>query len=72
MVQKKLSTDILDKVLAIQIAIAWAGEGGEEPRMNWWETEVMSEFGGYDNLKELVPNSAECSHHWPGKLSSDG
>ena len=56
---KGYGTENLDRILAVQISIAWAGEGGEEPRLNWWDTEVMSEFGGYDNLKELVPGSAE-------------
>lgn len=59
MKQLKLLPEELDKILAIQFAIAWAGEGGEEPRLNWWNTEVISEFGGYDNLKELAPNSAD-------------
>ena len=56
---KGFNTKNLDRILAVQISVAWAGEGGEEPRLNWWDTEVMSEFGGYDNLKELIPGSAE-------------
>lgn len=59
MSQARLLPKELDEILAIQFAIAWIGEGGDEPRLNWWNTEVMSSFGGYDNLRELVPYSAK-------------
>lgn len=53
-----VTEDVLNKILAIQFAVSWAGESGDEPRLSWWETEVMSEYGGYDNLKRLTPHSA--------------
>jgi hypothetical protein len=49
----------LDLALTAQIAVAWAGEGGEEPRLSWWQTDLVSEFGGEDLLKRLLPRT------WP-------
>ncbi|MFM1900858.1 MAG: hypothetical protein RLZZ216_1434 [Cyanobacteriota bacterium] len=49
----------LDLVLTAQIVVAWAGEGGEEPRLGWWQTDLVSEFGGEDLLKRLLPRT------WP-------
>ena len=37
--------------------MAWAGEGGEEPRLNWWQTDLVSEFGGEDLLRRLLPKT---------------
>ena len=58
MTKKALPTNTLDQILAIQILIAWAGEGGDEPRLDWWKSEVLSEFGGFSTLQELMPNTA--------------
>ena len=49
----------LDQALTAQIVVAWAGEGGEEPRLGWWQTDLVSEFGGEDLLKRLLPQT------WP-------
>ena len=35
----------LDQVLALQIMVAWAGEGICEPkRLDWWRTDLIDEF----------------------------
>lgn len=47
----------LDLALTAQIALAWAGEGGEEPRLGWWQTDLVSEFGGGDLLRRLLPRT---------------
>jgi len=49
----------LDHILTAQLAVAWAGEGGEEPRLGWWRSDIASEFGGEDLFRRLLPNS------WP-------
>lgn len=47
----------LDQLLTAQLAVAWAGEGGEEPRLSWWRSDLTSEFGGHDLFKRLLPNT---------------
>ena len=47
----------LDVALEAQLAVAWAGEGGEEPRLGWWRTDLVSEFGGEDLFQRLMPNT---------------
>lgn len=47
----------LDYLLTAQIAVAWAGEGGEEPRLGWWDSDLTSEFGGADLFKRLLPRT---------------
>ena len=47
----------IDLLLTAQIAVAWAGERGEEARLGWWDTDMMSEFGGEDLFKRLLPHS---------------
>ncbi|MEI8251052.1 MAG: BREX-6 system BrxE protein [Synechococcus sp. ELA057] len=54
-----VTTSDLDLALTAQVVVAWAGEGGEEPRLGWWQTDLVSEFGGGDLLKELLPRT------WP-------
>lgn len=54
-----LPLSTLDHILTAQIAVAWAGEGGEEPRLAWWRTDLCSEYGGEDLFKRLLPSS------WP-------
>jgi hypothetical protein len=46
----------LDKVLTIQLAIAWAGEASDPPRLGWWRTDMVSEYGGEDLFRRLLPN----------------
>ena len=55
--QARIPDADIDLLLTAQIAVAWAGEGGEEPRLGWWNTEMMSEFGGEDLFERLLPHS---------------
>lgn len=45
----------LDRVLTAQLVVAWAGEGGEEKRLGWWRSDLVSEFGGEDLFQRLLP-----------------
>ncbi|QED28446.1 BREX-6 system BrxE protein [Microvenator marinus] len=54
-----LSDEAADAILGLQFIIAWAGEGGEEKRLNWWRTDLVSEFGGIDLFQRLLPNTWE-------------
>ena len=47
----------LDTLLTAQIAVAWAGEGGEDPRLAWWRTDLVNEYGGEDLFKRLLPHT---------------
>ena len=47
----------IDILLSAQIAVAWAGEAGDAPRLGWWKTELMSEYGGEDLFKRLLPHT---------------
>jgi hypothetical protein len=47
----------LDHLLTAQLAVAWAGEGGESPRLSWWRTDLCSEFGGEDLFARLAPST---------------
>jgi hypothetical protein len=38
----------LDLALTAQIIVTWAGEGGEEPWLGWWPTDLVSEYGSND------------------------
>lgn len=51
------STAALDAVLTAQIVVAWAGESGEQRRLGWWRTALVSEFGGEDLFKQLLPHT---------------
>lgn len=46
---------MLDQALTAQLAVAWAGEGGEDPRLGWWRSELVSEYGGEDLFRRLMP-----------------
>lgn len=48
----------LDALLTAQIAVAWAGEGGDEPRLGWWRTDLVDEYGGEDLFARLLPHTA--------------
>jgi hypothetical protein len=52
-----IPNSVIDSVLTTQIAIAWAGEGGDEPRLGWWRTDLKSEYGGEDFFRRLLPHS---------------
>ncbi len=47
----------LDHTLTIQLLVAWAGESGDPPRLGWWRTDMVSEYGGGDLFKRLLPNT---------------
>jgi len=49
----------LDLTLTAQFVVAWAGENGEEPRLGWWRSDLVSEFGGEDLFRRLLPNTWE-------------
>lgn len=56
-----ISDESLDIILAIQLAVAWAGEGRCSPkRLGWWDTDLISEDGGGDFLSRLLPQT----HAW--------
>lgn len=55
--QAPTPTSDLDRLLAAQLAVAWAGESGEERRLGWWRTDLVSEFGGHDLFKRLLPHT---------------
>jgi len=57
----QVSDEVLDAVLAVQLTIAWAGEGRcSPPRLNWWGTDLVDESGGGDFLARLLPQT----HAW--------
>ncbi|MBW2735857.1 MAG: BREX-6 system BrxE protein [Deltaproteobacteria bacterium] len=48
----------VDALLTAQLAVAWAGEGGdEEPRLGWWKSDLVSEFGGEDLFRQMLPHT---------------
>lgn len=47
----------IDFILTAQIAVAWAGEAGEVKRLGWWRSDLVSEFGGEDLFKRLMPHT---------------
>jgi len=47
----------VDFLLTAQLVVAWAGEGGEEPRLGWWRSDLVSEFGGEDLFRRLLPGT---------------
>lgn len=50
-----LSPATLDRILVCQFAVAWAGEGGEDPRLSWWRSDLTSTYGGEDLFRRLLP-----------------
>lgn len=54
----RLAPAFLDRLLGAQLAVAWAGERGEdEPRLGWWGTDMVAEYGGEDVYRQLMPGS---------------
>ena len=48
----------LDQFLTRQVAVAWAGESGESgERLGWWRSDLVSEFGGEDLFRRLLPTT---------------
>lgn len=61
----RMSTPIpdetLDAILAMQLTIAWAGEGRCSPkRLGWWDTDLIDDAGGGDFFARLLPQT----HAW--------
>jgi len=58
---KALPDQTLDQILALQLTIAWAGEGRCEPkRLGWWDTDIVDEAGGGKLMQDLLPRT----HRW--------
>ncbi|MCA9653655.1 MAG: BREX-6 system BrxE protein [Myxococcales bacterium] len=48
----------LDAILTVQLAVAWAGESGDdEPRLRWWDTDMVSKYGGLALMEQLTPRT---------------
>ncbi|UPU37479.1 BREX-6 system BrxE protein [Geomonas paludis] len=47
----------IDLALTAQLVVAWAGEAGEEKRLGWWRSDLISEFGGEDLFRRLLPST---------------
>jgi hypothetical protein len=52
-----IPTSEIDRALTAQLVVAWAGEGGEEKRLGWWRSDLVSEFGGKDLFRRLLPST---------------
>ena len=40
------SPDKLDEILALQLSVAWVGEGRSQPRrLGWWQTDLIDDAG---------------------------
>ena len=53
--------ETLDKILTLQLFVAWAGEGRSVPkRLGWWDTDLIDDAGGGDLLTRLAPRT----HAW--------
>lgn len=51
-----LADSDLDSILALQLTVAWAGEGlCQPPRLGWWRTDLVDEAGGGDLFARLTP-----------------
>jgi hypothetical protein len=47
----------LDHALTAQLVVACAGESGEEGRLRWWKSDLVSEYGGKDLFIRLLPHT---------------
>jgi hypothetical protein len=47
----------IDVALTSQFVVAWAGEAGEERRLGWWRSDLVSEYGGEDLFRRLLPRT---------------
>jgi hypothetical protein len=56
----KVSDSTLDVILALQMTIAWAGEGLCDPkRLDWWRTDLIDPLGGGYLFQELFPKTQQ-------------
>lgn len=49
----------IEHALTAQLVVAWAGESGEAKRLGWWRSDLVSEFGGKDLFRRLLPSTGE-------------
>ncbi|MFM7425255.1 MAG: BREX-6 system BrxE protein [Elainella sp.] len=57
---EQMIASTLDAILALQMSVAWAGEGLCEPkRLDWWRTDLIDMAGGGYFLHELLPKTYE-------------
>jgi hypothetical protein len=49
----------LDRALTAQFVVAWAGESGDPKRLGWWQSDLISPYGGRDLFRRLLPKTAE-------------
>lgn len=55
-----IAPEELDAVLMLQCLVGWTGEGlTDPPRLNWWSTQLLDEWGGEDLFKRLLPRTFE-------------
>jgi hypothetical protein len=47
----------IDVALTSQLVVAWAGEKGEDGRLGWWRSDLVSEYGGEDLFRRLLPRT---------------
>jgi hypothetical protein len=47
----------IDMALTSQLVVAWAGETGEDRRIGWWRSDLISEYGGEDLFRRLLPRT---------------
>jgi hypothetical protein len=53
-----VAREVLDEILALQLLVAWAGEASSDPpRLGWWRTSLVDEFGGEDLFRRLTPRT---------------
>lgn len=61
----------LDRALTAQLAVAWAGEAGKEQRrLGWWQTDLISEYGGDALFEQLLPNTFEWATWQAARLAA--
>lgn len=58
----ELDENTADRILAVQLTVAWAGETSEPPRLGWWKTDLVDPDAGGDLLRRLLPRT----HRWAG------
>lgn len=53
-----VAREVLDEILVLQLLVAWAGEASSDPpRLGWWRTSLVDEFGGEDLFRRLTPRT---------------
>lgn len=49
----------IDVALTAQLLVAWAGETGDDKRLGWWRSDLISQYGGEDLFRRLLPSTWE-------------